>query len=167
MDDYDKKAWDALERERRRQLARSPRRLVPGPVRERAGKLARSAHDGASSVPGFEQAEDMVAEVLRAAGEVGAKLAADSLRQSRIISAYTDAGHPVELITDVRELALRDIDKVKPSFVDGRAGRRLAARAAAVARARAALREAPRRLHRCARGQPAHARVVAARGRGH
>jgi hypothetical protein len=116
MDDYDKKAWDALERERQRQLARSPRRLVPGPVRERAGKLARRAHDGASSVPGFDQAEDLVQEVLKAAGDVGAKLAADSLWQSRIISAYTDAGHPVELITDVQQLALRDIDKVKPSI---------------------------------------------------
>src|SRR3954454_10370483 len=119
MDDYDKKAWDALERERQRQLARSPRRLVPGPVRERAGKLARRAHDGASSVPGFDQAEDVVQEVLKAAGDVGAKLAADSLWQSRIVSAYTDAGHPVELIADIRELALRDIDKVKPKIGRG------------------------------------------------
>src|SRR5437764_15221826 len=100
MDDYDKKAWDALERERQRQLARSPRRLVPGPVRQRAGELAHRAHDGASSVPGFGQAEDVVVEVLRAAGEVGAKLAADALWQSRIIPAYRDAGHSVELITD-------------------------------------------------------------------
>jgi hypothetical protein len=74
MDDYDKKAWDGLERERRRQLARSPRRLVPGPVRERAGKLARRAHEGASSVPGFEQAEDLVEELLKAAGEVGGEV---------------------------------------------------------------------------------------------
>ncbi|MBJ7469836.1 MAG: EcsC family protein [Solirubrobacteraceae bacterium] len=116
MDDYDKKAWDALERERQRQLSRSPRRLVPGPVRERAGKLGRSAHDGASSVPGFDQAEDLVQEVLKAAGEVGARLAANSLWQKRIISAYSDDGHRVALITDIQQLALRDIDKAKPSI---------------------------------------------------
>ena len=57
-----------------------------------------------------------MAEVFRAAGEVGAKLAADALWQSRTISAYTDAGHPVELITDIQQLVLRDVDKVKPSI---------------------------------------------------
>ena len=116
MDDYDRKAWEALERERQRQLARSPRRLVPSPVRERASEVARRAHERASSVPGFDQAEDLVEEVLSAAGDVGAKLAADSVWQSRITSAYSKAGHPVELITDIQQLALRDIDKIRPSF---------------------------------------------------
>jgi hypothetical protein len=116
MDEYDRKAWEALGRERQRQLAKSPRRLIPAPVRERAASAARRAREGASSLPGFDEAEDLIEAVLSAAGDVGAKLAADSLWQSRIISAYAKAGHRVELITDIQQLALRDIDKVKPSF---------------------------------------------------
>ena len=116
MDEYDRKAWEALERERERELARSPKRLVPGPVRERAGKVARRTHQRASSVPGFDEAEEMLEEVLRAAGDVGAKLAADSLGHSRIVAAFAKAGHPVEMITDIHRLGLRDIDNVKPSF---------------------------------------------------
>jgi hypothetical protein len=116
VDPYDQKAWDALERERQRQLSRSPRRLVPAPVREQARRIGRKAHDGASSVPGFHQAEELVEEVFRAAGDVGAKLAAESLWRSRIISAYRKTGLEVELISDVQDLALRDVDKVKPGF---------------------------------------------------
>lgn len=116
MEPYDRIAWDALEQERQRQLSESPRGLVPERVREHAHRIGRKAHGGALSIPGFDHAEDLVEEVVRAAGDVGAKLAADSLSRSRIISAYRKSGHDVELIADIERLALRSVDEVKPRF---------------------------------------------------
>lgn len=115
MELYDQRAWDALERERRRQLARSPRRLVPAPIREQARQLGKKARAAASAVPGFGQAEELVDQMLRAAGDISAKVAANSLGAERILAAYRKAGHDsVELIPDIQRLSLRDIDNVKP-----------------------------------------------------
>jgi hypothetical protein len=55
MNDYDKKALDALAHVRRRQLSHSPKRLIPSRVRQ----FGHKAYDGASSVPGFDQAEEL------------------------------------------------------------------------------------------------------------
>jgi hypothetical protein len=115
VEPYDQTAWDALERERRRKLARSRRRLVPAAVRDRARQFGDKARVAASAVPGFDQAEELFEQVLAAAGDVSARLAADSLGTERILTAYREAGHEsLELIPDIQRLSLRDIDKVKP-----------------------------------------------------
>src|SRR4051794_26047772 len=111
MNDYDKKMWDALDDVRRRQLSHAPKRLIPARVRQ----FGHKAYDGASSVPGFDQTEDFVEYVFGAASDVGAKFAAESLATGRITGAYRKAGHSsVENISDIADLRLRDIDKVKP-----------------------------------------------------
>lgn len=115
MNDYDKKAWDALERERQRQLSHSSKRLMPAAVRRQVRQLGQKAYEGASSVPGFDQAEELIEQVFGAAGGVGGKFAAESLATGRITGAYRKAGHgSVERISDIAQLRLRDVDEVKP-----------------------------------------------------
>jgi hypothetical protein len=111
---YDQKAWEALERERERQLNRRPRRLLPSSVRNGAASIAGRVRDGAEGVPGYDKAAELVEQWLTAAGDVGGRLAADSLNSARIVDAYSRAGHDVGLISDVQNLTLRTVDEVKP-----------------------------------------------------
>jgi hypothetical protein len=117
MDEYDKKAWDALDRERQRQLARSPRRLLPQSVRDQAAQFREKARDTFTKVPGSAEAQELVEQVFLAASDAATKIAAYSLWEARIIRAYQQSGHvSVQRISDIQGLGLRPIDDVKPHF---------------------------------------------------
>ena len=131
MDPYDQKAWDALARERHRLLNRSPRRLIPEAVRERAGTTTARARSRVQQVPGVDEAQRLIDETFRAASDVGGRFAADSLGTARIVAAYRKAGHDVEGISDIQALALRNLDQVRPTFGSAYTGIGVASGAAA------------------------------------
>lgn len=117
MDPYDKKAWEELERERERQLARPARALVPKKWRQQAVEVGQKARGTFEKIPGSVQAEELVEQVLLGASDAVSKLAANSILDRRIVEAYQRAGHgSVDDIAAIRELSLRSVDKVKPSF---------------------------------------------------
>lgn len=117
MDEYDNKAWEALERERQRQLSRSPRRLIPEAVRDQAAQLGEKTREVVTRIPGSAEAQELVEQVFLAASDVATKVAAYSLWEARILKAYQEASHPsVQRISDIHELSLRAIDDVKPNF---------------------------------------------------
>jgi hypothetical protein len=118
VDPYDKKAWEDLERKRQRQLSRPTRHVLPAKGRERAAQLGRTAGDRLRGLPGSQQAENLVEEVLLGASDAVSKLAASSIADQRIVRAYQRAGHvSVDEIAAIRDAVdLRSVDKVKPNF---------------------------------------------------
>lgn len=114
MSDYDRRAWEALIQARERSMARSPRRLVPAAVRERASKGVSRVSDRAKELPGADQVDQVVQAVIEGGTEGLARLANGSLSTTKILGAYRKAGHPIEMVSDIRELELRLVDQTKP-----------------------------------------------------
>ena len=116
MNDYDWLAWQALQRERERQLSRRTRKLVPEAIRERAGSAGRNAVRRAQQLPGAEQVQEAAGSALQGLSEGVTRAARGSLRQSSITRTYAKAGHPVRDVTDIGALELRAIDELKPNL---------------------------------------------------
>lgn len=131
MDPYDEKAWESLARGRQRLLDRSPRRLIPATVRERAGATATRARERVQQVPGADDAQRLIDDAFKAASDVGGRFAADSLGTARIVAAFQGADQDVNAISDIQSLSLRDVDAVKPSFASAYTGAGIASGAAA------------------------------------
>jgi EcsC protein family len=114
MDDFERRAWEDVQRRRERHLARRSRNLVPKPVRDRAARTARTAIGQVEELPGAVQAQQLAEGVAVGATEALARIARESLHTSRIISAYNKHAGPISTITDIRGLHLRTVDAVKP-----------------------------------------------------
>jgi hypothetical protein len=105
--DYDRRTWDRIQKWREPYVGR---RLVPGPVKRVAASGVHKLGSGIDAAPGTAAVESAVSGLL---GTVD-RLSVASVHRSAILTRFQTAGHPVQDLADIRELDLRDIDKVKP-----------------------------------------------------
>ena len=114
MSDYDRRSWEALVRARQRSLARGPRRFIPTSVRAGASRAGSDVARRAKALPRADQVQQAVTAALEGGTAGLARLANGSLSTRKIIGDYRDAGHAIEMVSDIRVLELRVVDQVKP-----------------------------------------------------
>lgn len=119
MSDYERQAWEDLVRRRDRFLSRRARRLLPEPVRRRVTETGRAAADKAQQLPGAGQVQRLVAGVAKGATEGVSRAALRSLNSDKVVQAFRERDHPVDVIADIRALNLRDVDTIRPRL-DGK-----------------------------------------------
>ena len=115
LSDYEKCVLQDVDEHRRKQLERSPRRLMPQKVRDAANRVG----GGAKKLPG---ADMVAAGYMKAAGGLTtafAKAGQKSISPSRVVKAYSRRGHEVTELAHIRELDLAIVErKVQPRFLD-------------------------------------------------
>jgi len=116
MTPYEERAWAEIVEWRQDRLAVRSRRLLPTAVRERAVKVGQGAREKFEALPGAHEFESKFLEALGGLGDLGARTAMASVRDSAIIEAYHKRGHPVDDLDDIRKLELQVIDRVKPKL---------------------------------------------------
>ena len=112
LSDYERQQLDKVREHKERELRRSPRRLVPEPVK---GK-GREWYEKAIKAPGASKVKDGGAAALKATAEGAGKFMTRTgqltTSEARVVRAYAKRGHSVEQLDDIRNLDLRAIDKV-------------------------------------------------------
>lgn len=116
MTPYDQKAWEAIERWREKKLSHRARKLIPARFRDGVQTVGRKAKDGFDALPKAEQFEQLFLNAIGGAVDFGSRIAAATIREGRILEAFRKRGHDVEVLSDIHELALSDIDKIKPNL---------------------------------------------------
>lgn len=122
LSEYEMCALDEVGEYRRRQLERSPKKIVPEKLRDAAARRSKTAQARARAVPGADQlfqrtavayakAADGIGKAASAAGYV-------TLSEARVRRAYTRHGHPVAELAAVRDLDLQVVDRVRPRRMD-------------------------------------------------
>ena len=119
LSEYEQRVLREITERKAQQVARSPRRIVPEPVKERAGDLAHLV----GGVRGVGTLRDKVgtAYLQTAAGASRAvsRLSSSSLSEDRILRAYRRRGVEVSSLEDVRALDLHQVERrVKPKRMD-------------------------------------------------
>lgn len=109
---YEQSALDEIEARKQRELAKSPRHLVPARVKSTASDVG----DRARRLPGAEQAAQAAADGYgKAATGVGkfmARSARFTLSDERVLKAYRRKGHMVSGLSDIQAIDLEVIDRV-------------------------------------------------------
>ncbi len=114
MNDYDRQAWEQIERWKARKQRPRARKLIPQRARDVAGERARTLRQFAESAPGIETIDRAITTGLQGLGEGLRDVAVVSVRRGAIVRAYQKRGHTVNALADIRELDLADIDDVIP-----------------------------------------------------
>lgn len=112
---YERRALQEVNERKAAQVARSPRRLVPGTV----GDRARQAADYAGRVPGAKQAVQAYTHALTGLARATSKGANVTLSEERVIRAYQKRGFAIAALEDIRSMELHEIEKsVRPKRMD-------------------------------------------------
>lgn len=114
MSPYELAAWQDIERWREERLAVSERRLVPQRVRDRLAKGGQIAKGRLEQMPGAEQLTSVVQNSVEGLLRLVNKTSEATLRRKAVVAAYAKRGHAVSELSDIHQLGLDDIDKVKP-----------------------------------------------------
>lgn len=119
LTEYEQGALREVTERKAQQVARSPRRIVPEPVKDRAGDLAHRV----GGLPGVGKIGGKVgaAYLQTAAGASRAvsRLSSSSLSEERILRAYRRRGVDVSSLEDIRGLDLHEVERrVKPKRMD-------------------------------------------------
>jgi hypothetical protein len=113
MSDYDRHAWDRIELWKQSKLAESQSK-VPAPIRKAIGKGKEFAGAGWEHVPKHAEIERALFAAVEGLYGMVADTAAQSVSQSKVLSAYRDAHLTANDLDDIQKLDLRDVDKVTP-----------------------------------------------------
>lgn len=97
---YERRALQEVNERKAAQVARSPRRLVPGTV----GDRARQAADYAGRVPGAKQAVQAYTHALTGLARATSKGANVTLSEERVIRAYQKRGFAIAALEDIRSM---------------------------------------------------------------
>jgi hypothetical protein len=114
MSDYDKSAWENLERWSTQRLSARARHLVPKGARDRLARTSGMAQQRFEDLPGATQFIDLFTQALDGFSALVGKAAEASLHRQAIAAAYRKHGCHVAELADIRKLELRDVDKIKP-----------------------------------------------------
>lgn len=118
MNDYDYRALKDIRAWQERKPSRRWRNAIPESVRERAGELVDRGKEKAGGIvdgiPGSDQVKRALLVTLEGATRTIGAGAAASVRTSLVIRRYRNAGHSIERIEDIQDLALADSDRVFP-----------------------------------------------------
>lgn len=109
---YEQSALNEIEARKQRELAKSPRHLVPARVKSTASDVSERAR----RVPGAERAARVAAEGYgKAATGVGkfmARSAQFTLSDERVLKAYRRRGHELSGLSDIQAIDLEVVDRV-------------------------------------------------------
>ena len=119
LSEYEQRVLREITERKAQQVARSPRRIVPEPVKERAGDLAHLV----GGVRGVGTLRDKAAPptwtLSAGASRAVSRLSSSSLSEDRILRAYRRRGVEVSSLEDVRALDLHQVERrVKPKRMD-------------------------------------------------
>lgn len=118
MNDYDNRALKDIRAWQERKPSRRLRNAIPESVRERVGELVDRGKEKASEIvdgiPGSDEVKRALLMALEGATRTIGAGAAASVRTSLVIRRYRKAGHSIERIEDIQDLALADSDRVFP-----------------------------------------------------
>lgn len=114
LSDYERQAWDRIQRWRVEQSAR--RSLVPVTVRETIDEIGDRATKVWKATPGTALFSEIVGRAIAGGNQALADAVATSLRRELILKAARDAGAAVQNLPDLRTLDLRIIDTILPSL---------------------------------------------------
>jgi hypothetical protein len=121
MSTYDENAWADVQawrlkrrEEKERSVLKAVRDRVPMGVREQAASIGRSVKDRVDDLPGAEAFQGALLDAIEGLTSFATKAALASVRESKVVDSYRGHGHDVGEVEEIRNLALADIDKVRP-----------------------------------------------------
>lgn len=115
MSVYERRAWEQVLAWREEQLAKRQRRL-PAPLRRAVDRGQEWAADGWTRVPGNEAIRDGLFKAVDGLYDVVTDVAIRTLRQERVVDAYTRAGHPIADLDEILGLDLEAVDACLPDL---------------------------------------------------
>ena len=119
---YEQRALKQVEDHRRRQLARSPRRLVPGRARTAVARRAEAVERKVRASPAGDRALIWAGRAYQRAAQGlhrgTSRLAQATLSERRILRAYRRHGHAADDLAAIGALDLQIIDRVRPKRLD-------------------------------------------------
>ncbi|WP_197289486.1 EcsC family protein [Saccharothrix sp. NRRL B-16348] len=114
MSPYERAAWEDIQRWRDERLAADERHVLPQRVRNRLVKGREIAKKRLGQVPGSEQMAAIVHNSVDGLLNLVNKASEATLRRKAVVAAYAKREHTVGELSDIHDLDLSDIDKVKP-----------------------------------------------------
>lgn len=115
MSGYEKRAWEQVLAWRQKQLAKRERRL-PKPLRGTVNRARELAAEGWDKVPGNDAIQRGLLKAVEGLHELVTDTAIRTLRPNSVLAAYTDGGHPVAGLDDIRKLDLEAVDARLPDL---------------------------------------------------
>lgn len=114
MSAYDAAAYKSVQDWKAEQEGKKDR--LPASLRKGIDKGKELASAGWEKIPGSDVAGDLVMKAVEGMHELVTETAVHSVQESRVVSRYAKAGHPVSNLTDIRKLRLSDIDATRPAL---------------------------------------------------
>lgn len=120
--DYEERALRDVEEHRRRELERSPRRVVPQKVRDAAARGGNAAHSRVRGIPAGDRILRRAGAAYTRAGEgIGkavSKVSQKTLSEPRVLRSYKRHGHAVHDLAAIRNLDLKIVESLRPKHMD-------------------------------------------------
>ncbi len=114
MSDYDRSAWAEIEAWRDKRLNGVQRHMLPNVARQQLARVGTAAHERLNVMPGADAFQGLFFRAVDGLVGMVNRMTIASVRRQAVVAAYAKRGHAIAEISDIRELELRDIDKVKP-----------------------------------------------------
>jgi hypothetical protein len=114
MDQYEQQVWAEVQKYRERKERLKLRRLLPGNVREKAAELAEQGKDLAGELPGAEQVQAALGAALDGLSKGVMAVALTTLSERRVLDQFSENGAPLSELRQIRDLPLRESDRVFP-----------------------------------------------------
>ncbi len=114
MSDYERIAWERLRSLVAEQMDKKSR--VPARVRRSMDDAGDKARDAWDKVPGTDNVEEALVKALGGLKDLTLDPAMASVSEKGVVSRFVKHGHDVKVISDIRDLDLEQLDRVRPTL---------------------------------------------------
>ena len=114
MSDYERIAWERLRSLVAERMEKKSR--VPASVRRSMDNAGDKARDAWEKVPGTDNLEEALVKALGGLKDLTLDPAMASVSEKRVVSRFVKHGHDVKVVSDIRDLDLEQLDRVRPKL---------------------------------------------------
>lgn len=108
---YDRAAWDEIQSWKNEKSGRS---LVPARPKQAIARAGKAVARKAGDVPGASAIARTLQRAVEGAFTTADRISVASVRRGAIVKRFARAGHDVVDLSDIRQLDLRTVDRVRP-----------------------------------------------------
>lgn len=114
MSDYERIAWERLRSLVAERMDKKSR--VPERVRRSMDNAGDKARDAWDKVPGTDNLEEALAKALGGLKDLTLDPAMASVSEKGVVRRFVKHGHDVKVVSDIRDLDLEQLDRVRPKL---------------------------------------------------
>lgn len=114
MSDYERVAWERLRSLVAERMDKKSR--VPARVRRSMDNAGDKARDAWDKVPGTDNLEEALVKALGGLKDLTLDPAMASVSEKGVIRRFVKHGHDIEVVSDIRNLDLEQLDRVRPKL---------------------------------------------------